>query len=176
METVNVLKNVFERLELTMNGQKSKLVNIYDDTEGFDFLGMRHRKLPWRSKGGTAYILRSFPPKKAMKKMRTKVKEITSPRSRLPWKLKDLVKELNPIIQGGQNYYGKIDTAVSNRFLAKIDFYIRKRLFLFLRKKHKRRFRRWGPEVEAALVHSGLKTASTWANRNAQGEGHRKAV
>lgn len=162
LEAVNVLKNVFKKLELTMNAQKSKLVNIYDDTEGFDFLGMHHRKLPWRSKGGLAYILRSYPSKKAMKKMRTKVKEMTAPRSRLPWSLEDMVKVLNPVIRGWRGYYGKIDPAVSNRFLRKIDWHIRRRMFLFLKKKYKKKFqRRWGPEVDEALYKSGLQTVTS---------------
>lgn len=176
LEAVNVLKNVFRKLELSMNTQKSKLVNVYNDTGGFDFLGMHHRKLPWKSKGGLAHILRSFPSKKAMKKMRDRVKEITASRSRLPWSLQDMVKELNPHIQGWQGYYGKIDPAVSNRFLRKIDRHIRRRLFIFLRNKHKRKFQRWGPELDDALLMSGLKTVSSWGHRNARGEERRKAV
>jgi RNA-directed DNA polymerase len=162
LEAVNVLKNVFKRLELTMNTEKSKLVNIYNDTEGFDFLGMHHRKMPWLSKGGKAYILRSFPSKKAMKKMRTKVKEVTAPRSKLPWSLKDLVKELNPVIIGWRNYYGQIDPSMSNRFLQKVDWHIRRRLFLFLRKKHKRRFQNRNSEVFEFMDSCGLQSVTSW--------------
>lgn len=38
-EAVQVLKNVFARLELTMNTEKSKLVHIWSFDQGFDFLG-----------------------------------------------------------------------------------------------------------------------------------------
>lgn len=39
-------KAVFAKLELQMNTSKSKLINLWDDKEGFDFLGMHHRKIP----------------------------------------------------------------------------------------------------------------------------------
>ena len=42
-----------------------------------------------------------------------------------------MVKILNPKIQGWKNYYSEIDPGCSNRFLSKIDWYIRKRLKIF---------------------------------------------
>ncbi|MFT4372987.1 group II intron maturase-specific domain-containing protein [Bartonella bacilliformis] len=48
-----------------------------------------------------------------------------------------MVEELNPKIQGWRNYY-KLDS-FADRFLNKIDWYIRKRLTLFWNKKHNRR-------------------------------------
>jgi RNA-directed DNA polymerase len=90
-----------------MNKEKSKLINLWDDKQGFDFLGMHHRKIPKKLKGNkTVSILRSYPSKKAMKSMRQKVKEVTEPRNRLYWTMNKMVEELNPKIQGWKNYYG----------------------------------------------------------------------
>ena len=76
LEAIQVFKAVFGKLELTMNTDKSKLVNLWLDKEGFDFLGFHHRRLPKLFKKGTFYDLCSFPSKKAMKKMRAKVKDL----------------------------------------------------------------------------------------------------
>jgi group II intron reverse transcriptase/maturase len=137
LEAIHVLKAVFQKLELQMNTSKSKLVNLWGDEQGFDFLGMHHRKIPKQIKGKTVYPLRSYPSKKTMKKMRKRIKEITEPRSRLYWTMQRMVEDLNPVIQGWKNYYGF--DSFGNRFLNKIDWYILKRLTLFWNKKHKRR-------------------------------------
>jgi len=39
------------------------------------------------------------------------------------------------MIVGWRNYYGKVDEGSANSFLAKIDWYIFKRLKIFCRKK-----------------------------------------
>ena len=161
LEAIQVLKAVFGKLELTMNTDKSKLVNLWLDKEGFDFLGFHHRRLPKLFKAGKFYDLRSFPSKKAMKRMRAKVKEITAPRSRLFWSPQQMVEKLNPIIQGWKNYYGSVDPAVSNTFLSKVDWYIVRRLTLYWNKKHKRKHLhpRRVAEVFAGM---GLKRVSTY--------------
>jgi RNA-directed DNA polymerase len=162
LEAIDVLKAVFKKLELTMNTTKSKLVNLATDEEGFDFLGYHHRKLPnFRKSGAPNYILRSFPSKKAMMKMKTVVKEETAPRNRLPWSLNEIVKILNPKIQGWKNYYSEIDPGCSNRFLSKIDWYIRKRLKIFWNKKHKKK-KTGHFDFHRALTQIGLKTTSSW--------------
>lgn len=156
LKSIGVLKAVFGKLELQMNTSKSKLVNLWDDKEGFDFLGMHHRKIPKQVKGQDRYILRSYPSKKAMKKMREKVKEATEPRNRLYWSMNDMVKELNPKIQGWRNYYAM--DSFADLFLNKIDWYIRKRLALFWNKKQNRRKKHSKPRLAASLAEqAGLK-------------------
>jgi RNA-directed DNA polymerase len=154
--SIDVLKSVFSKLELQMNTTKSKLINLWDDKEGFDFLGMSHRKIPKQIKGTERHILRSYPSKKAMKKMKEKVKEVTEPRNRLFWTMNKMVEELNPKIQGWRNYYG--GDAFADLFLNKIDWYIRKRLMLFWNKKRNRRKKHSKSRLAGIVAgHSGLK-------------------
>jgi RNA-directed DNA polymerase len=156
LKAIDVLKAVFGKLELQMNTTKSKLVNLWDDKVGFDFLGMHHRKIPKQVKGADRYILRSYPSKKAMKKMKEKVKEVTEPRNRLFWTMNQMVKELNPKIQGWRNYYA-MDT-FADLFLNKIDWYIRKRLMLFWNKKRNSRKKHSHSRIAGIVAqHSGLK-------------------
>lgn len=156
LKSIDVLKAVFGKLELQMNTTKSKLINLWDDKEGFDFLGMHHRKIPMQNKGNERHILRSYPSKKAMKKMKEKVKEVTEPRNRLFWTMNRMVEELNPKIQGWRNYY-TVDS-FADQFLNKIDWYIRKRLMLFWNKKRNRRKKHSNSRLVGIVAgYSGLK-------------------
>lgn len=161
-ESVNVLKSVFKRMELTMNAEKSKVIYIWNYDQGFDFLGHHLCRRPvWRKGGKVGRILRCFPSKKAMSNMRTKVKEATSPRSLLVRRLTDLIKELNPKITGWRNYYATVDPGSANKFLAKIDWYIRKRLMIFCRKKFKN-WRLYQSNFFHVLKTSQLRSVTTW--------------
>ena len=143
-----------------MNTQKSKLVNLLPGEPGFDFLGFHHRRMPVVFEGGRVRnYLRSFPSKKAMKKMRAKVKEEMAPRNRLYRTPEQVVADLNPMIQGWRNYYGSVDSGVSRRFLMKVDWYIFRRLVLFWRKKHKRN-RLTPTQIMRVFESKGLKTIS----------------
>ncbi|MCP3776669.1 group II intron reverse transcriptase/maturase [Paenibacillus sp. MZ04-78.2] len=51
LKAIGVLKAILAKLELTMNTKKSKLVKIWDDSQGFDFLGYHHRRFPVMRKG-----------------------------------------------------------------------------------------------------------------------------
>lgn len=175
LEAIQVLRAVFGKLELTMNTDKSKLVNLWLDKEGFDFLGFHHRRMPKLFKSGKFYDLRSIPSKKAMKKMRAKVKEVTAPRARLYWSPEQMVEKLNPIIQGWKNYYGSVDPGMSNKFLLKVDWHIIRRLTLYWNKKYKRNHLH-PRKVAEEFGRMGLKRVSDWGCYTAQGEEHRKAV
>jgi len=164
IESIRVLKAVFQKLELTMNTEKSRLVNLWtcERDQGFDFLGHHLRRMPVMRKGGKeARILRCFPSRKAMKKMREKVKEATASRALLAKHLKDMVKVLNPKIIGWRNYYARVDGKAANRFLAKIDWYLIKRLMIFCRKKYKK----WNlrkSRFHEILREARLQSATTW--------------
>lgn len=138
LDSVKVIQAIMRKLDLTLHQEKSRLVNIWDDSDGFDFLGLHHRKFPIRKKGGrTFFIMNHIPSKKAMKKMRKKIKDYTEPRSKLFMDIKDLVKGLNRKLQGFKNYYQL--SPLSKRWLNRIDWYVLQRLNLFNNKKRNRR-------------------------------------
>lgn len=123
------LKHIFRRLELQMHPEKTKLANLWDGQEGFDFLGFHHRKAI--KKNGIS-LFGSWPSKKAMKSMRAKVKELTGPRARLHLPLEDIIQDLNACIRGWGQYYGI--GWVFRQFVA-LDWYITQRLTLFMNHK-----------------------------------------
>ncbi len=60
-----------DKLDLSLSKEKSKLVNMWDNKVGFDFLGLHRRKFPIFNKGGSKiFVMSHIPSKKAMKKKR----------------------------------------------------------------------------------------------------------
>ena len=138
LESIQVIQAIMKKLDLSLHPEKSRLVNIWDDSDGFDFLGFHHRKFPIRRKGGrTFFIMNHIPSKKAMKKMRKKIKDFTEPRHKLFMDIKELVKGLNRRLQGFKNYYQL--SPMSKRWLNRIDWYVLQRLNLFNNKKMNKR-------------------------------------
>ena len=138
METWKILKGIFHKLVIEMNEEKSRMVNIWDDKDGFDFLGFHNRKFPRMKKGGKIfYFMEHIPKKAAMKKMRSKFREYISPRNRLHWDTLDFIEGLNRKIRGFKNYY-KI-SVMAIRWLTRIDWYIRRLLVLHYNKRRNNR-------------------------------------
>lgn len=137
-ESVQVIQAIMNKLDLSLHKEKSRLVNIWKDQDGFDFLGFHHRKFPIRKRGGrTFFIMNHIPSKKAMKKMRKKIKDYTEPRHKLSIDIKELVKGLNRKLQGFKNYYQL--SPLSKKWLNRIDWYVLQRLNLFNNKKKNKR-------------------------------------
>ena len=134
IETWKVLHSIFHKLEIEINREKSNIVNIWEDKDGFDFLGFHNRKLPRMKKGGKIfYFMEHIPKKGAMKNMRSMFKEYITPRNRLYWDTLDFIPGLNSKIRGLKNYYDI--SVMSVKWLARIDWYIRELLLLHYNKR-----------------------------------------
>lgn len=128
------MNSIFHKLEIEINREKSKIVNIWDDKEGFDFLGFHNRKFPRMKKGGKIfYFMEHIPKKGAMKNMRSMFKEYITPRSKLYWDTLDFIPGLNSKIRGLKNYYDI--SVMSVKWLARIDWYIKELLLLHYNKR-----------------------------------------
>nr|WP_245203871.1 group II intron reverse transcriptase/maturase [Ammoniphilus resinae] len=153
-DSIQVILSIMEKLDLSLSKEKSKLVNIWDGTNGFDFLGFHHRKFPKYNKGGSKiYILTHVPSKKAMKKMRQNIRECIGPRSQLYRGINDVVEDLNAKIRGLRNYYAI--TPMAKKWLNRIDWYVLERLNLFWNKKRKARHKH-GKIGELMIMTSGV--------------------
>jgi group II intron reverse transcriptase/maturase len=134
---LKLVKEVMRRLELTLHPEKTRLVHMWEDREGFDFLGLHHRNIATEnSQGQSYYTLHQFPSKKARQKMRVKVKEVLGRRDVLWKEVGDLVRELNPILRGWRNYYG---LKIASKWLNQVDWYIIKRFTIWYNKKRRKR-------------------------------------
>ncbi|ULO06067.1 group II intron reverse transcriptase/maturase [Paenibacillus sp. 19GGS1-52] len=152
-----LIRKIMERLELTLHPTKTRIVGLWTGDEGFDFLGMHHRKTKAEtSQGKVYYTTQQWLTKKAEERIREVVKERLAPPSMRSKSFAEQVKWLNPKIQGWRNYYY---TNYSQKRLAKLDWYILQRLTRWHAKKRQRR--RWMgslSEVRYIAVQYGLKT------------------
>ena len=103
---LNLLQYIMVKLDLKLHPVKTKIVSMWDGKEGFDFLGMHHRRMTTETRKGQLYKeTYQYPSRKAMKKMKAEVKRNVNRRSLLVAKEEDLIKNLNPKITGWKNYY-----------------------------------------------------------------------
>ncbi|MNC21909.1 Group II intron-encoded protein LtrA [compost metagenome] len=152
-----LIRAIMERLELILHPTKTRIVGLWTGEEGFDFLGMHHRKTKAEtSKGRVYYTTQQWLCRKAEERIREVVKERLGHPSMRHKSFQDQMEYLNPKIQGWRNYYY---TAYSQKKMAKLDWYILQRLTRWYAKKRQRS--RWMSslrEVKSLSNQYGLKT------------------
>lgn len=153
----DLIQAIMERLELTLHPTKTRIVGLWTGEEGFDFLGLHHRKTKAEtSKAKVYYTTQQWLTLKAEERIREVVKERLAPPKMRHCSFEEHVAWLNPKIQGWRNYYY---TAYSQRKLAKLDWYIIQRFTRWYAKKRQRA--RWMgslQEVRHLTKLHGLKT------------------
>ncbi len=131
---LNLLQYIMTKLDLKLHPVKTKIINMWDGTEGFDFLGLHHRRFSKINKRGNRYgETYQYPSKKAMKKMKQTVKETINQRYLLVKTEEELIKIINPKITGWRNYHR---TRNDRKWMGAIDWYI---LCTFCRWNNKKR-------------------------------------
>jgi len=126
---------VLDRLGLTLNAKKTRILNAREDT--FDFLG--HRFAIRASKRSGELKTFYYPTPKAMKSVKTKIREVV--RTGQHRDLPDLIQEkVNPILRGWGNYF---KTGNSRMHFLSIANYTTYTLCIMLRKKYKKRSKGW---------------------------------
>jgi RNA-directed DNA polymerase len=139
-ELLSITREWMKRIGLSLNETKTRIVDAKQ--QAFDFLGYSFgprytRREGWRYIG-------AYPSKKAIQRMREKVRRILRPGNQALWPL--VVKLLNPVLRGWGTYfsYGTVRDA-----RASIDRHVAERVRHFLRRrtgnKKSRGFRKWPP-------------------------------
>ncbi|MBK8097152.1 MAG: group II intron reverse transcriptase/maturase [Planctomycetes bacterium] len=130
-EALRRLREIFARLKLTLHPEKTKLVQIGLGKDGFNFLGCHLRIVKSRFKGRT-YLFR-WPSVKAMKKVRSRVRELTDRRRRAGLKdVDEVIADLNPVLKGWGNYF---KTGNASKQFNQIDYYVWRRITRMLGKQ-----------------------------------------
>lgn len=130
------IEDVLEkRMGLTINRQKTRVVNLNTVGARLDFLGFSFR-YDRDLKGRPHRYLNLFPSKKALAREREKLREKTS--ARMCFKpIPDLVQELNQHLNGWANYFSHGYPRMAMRH---INWYVRKRLVVHLKRRSQRPF------------------------------------
>ena len=138
------LKRIMTKLKLTLNPQKTKIVDM--NKESFDFLGFCFQKFGKTKSGRKLPYM--MPSKKAIKKVKDAVRVITCRKSAYEG-LEQKVEKLNPLIRGWRNYF---QHGNSTKRFKQLDEYVWMRLWrrVYYRRKQKKYrehvlygFRKW---------------------------------
>ena len=157
---LTLLQYIMGKLDLKLHPVKTKIVCMWDGKEGFDFLGMHHRRMTTETRQGRTFQeTYQYPSRKAMKKMKSAIKSNVNSRSLLVAREEDLIKNLNPKITGWKNYY---TTKTSDKWMKALDWYIICTFTRWYNKKHQRRnhMSKVG-YVRSTLYEKGLKRMAT---------------
>jgi RNA-directed DNA polymerase len=142
---------MLEQLHLQLHPDKTRIVDLTNGVDGFDFLGFHHRlKESWRWPG--RWYVHKWPSTRAMTAIRQKVKEVLAPRWLLATSLADRVRAVNPLVKGWGQYF-RVGTSTA-KFRA-VDRYVVQRFAVFLRNKHQ--WRALG--LSSSRVHNELAAA-----------------
>ena len=131
-------REILGSLGLQLHPDKTRVVDLREGREGFDFLGCHfHARMSgrlWEQKRIVRYYLHRWPSQRAMKRLRQKVRDRTG-RSRGGTRIEWVIEDLNPILRGWGNYFRTGNAAAKFR---QVDNYVVRRLKRLLIKKRGR--------------------------------------
>jgi RNA-directed DNA polymerase len=126
-EVKELIKPFLAEREVELSEKKTTITHIDD---GFDFLGWNFRKYKGK--------LLIKPSKKSIKKALKKVRRVIKDNPTMTQG--ELIRRLNPILRGWRNYHNH---AVARKAFKYVDNAVFKALWLWARRRHKRKGKRW---------------------------------
>jgi RNA-directed DNA polymerase len=138
-------------LGLVLHPDKTRVVDLREGREGFDFLGCHfHARMSgkvWEKTGKVRYYLHRWPSQRSMKRARQRIKDLTG-RKRVGLDLPVVIGQLNQFLRGWGNYFRTGNAG--NKFV-QMDRYVLWRLKRLLIKKRGRNLHagqadRWTPD------------------------------
>jgi RNA-directed DNA polymerase len=141
---------ILAELGLGLHPDKTRVIDLREGKEGFDFLGCHFRARMsgrlWEQKRVVRYYLHRWPSQRSMKRARTRVSDLTS-RKRVGMELEDVIYGLNLLLRGWGNYFR---TGNAHSKFVQLDGHVVWRLKRLLIKKRGRNLRagqadRWTP-------------------------------
>ena len=132
---------LLEDLGLALHPDKTRVVDLREGKEGFDFLGCHfHARMSgrlWERKRLVRYYLHRWPSPRSMKRARQRIKALTG-RNMVGMELKEVIGRLNLFLRGWGNYFRTGNAATKFNTM---DRYVWWRLFRLLVKKRGRNLR-----------------------------------
>jgi RNA-directed DNA polymerase len=118
----------FTHMGLTLNEQKTRVCQ--GRREAFTFLGYTFGPMRYRKDGH--WYLGAAPAKKAVQRVKGRIREILRPGNQAPWG--EVKEELNRTVRGWANYFSYGTRSQAYRA---VDRYVAERVRHFLRRRHK---------------------------------------
>jgi len=127
---------ILASMGLELHPDKTRVVDLREGREGFDFLGCHFRARMsgrlWEQKRIVRYYLHRWPSKRAMKRLREKVRDRTGA-NRGGTPIEWVIQDLNPILRGWGNYFRTGNAAT--KFVQVDDYVVRRLRRLLIRKR-----------------------------------------
>ena len=146
------VQKVMESLGLTLNLEKTRLVDLRRGKESFVFLGCTVRKRRSVQRNPRWHFMQRWPSPKAMKRVRERVHELTRVRGNGARNVDEVITNLNPVLRGWGNYFR---TGNADREFTKMDRYVRGRVTRWMWRRGGQRtnfrFDQWPPERLLAM-------------------------
>ena len=145
-EALRRLGIIMGKLRLKLHPDKTRMVELGLGRSGFDFLGCHFQIM--RSHFKTQTYLFRWPSVKAMKRIRSRVRDLTDRRRRAGMKdIREVIVDLNPVLRGWGNYFRTGNASIK---FQQVDRYVNQRLvrLMWRRKRVRRRpfqNRQWTP-------------------------------
>jgi len=132
---------ILGELGLALHPDKTRVVDLREGKEGFDFLGCHlHARMSgrlWEQRRIIRYYLHRWPSQRSMKRARQRIKALTG-RSQVGRELEDVIYDLNLFLRGWGNYFRTGNAAI--KFVT-MDRYVTWRLKRLLVTKRGRNLR-----------------------------------
>ena len=138
---LELMREVLNELGLELHPEKTRIVDLREGREGFDFLGCHfHARVSGRllERGMRRYYLQRWPSARSMKRVHQRVKELTGSNRNGVKDVRVLISDLNPVLRGWGNYFR---TGNAARKFNQLDTYVWRRLRGFLVRRHGRNLR-----------------------------------
>ena len=116
---------ILDRLGLTLHPDKTRQVDLRRGKEGFVFLGCSIRKRRSIQRRPDRHFVQRWPSPRAMKAIRSRIKESTDSRRGGAKDVQEIIEDLNPTLRGWGNYFR---TGNADREFNKVDRYVQVRL------------------------------------------------
>jgi RNA-directed DNA polymerase len=128
-------------LGLRLHPDKTRVVDLREGREGFDFLGCHFRARMsgrlWEQRRIVRHYLHRWPSQRAMKRLRDKIGARTG-RNRVGRDIREVIADLNPVLRGWGNYFRTGNAATGFR---QVDRYVVGKLRTLMIKKRGRNLR-----------------------------------
>jgi len=129
-KVVRQVEKMLGRLGLKLHPEKTRVVRAED---GFDFLGIHFQRCSVRTNNAKEKnYCALWPSDRSMKRIKERIKKVIGRRYSLS--LEEMIKELNPVLRGWDNYQRKAMSA--RKRVVKLNGFVRNRLRIFLKRKY----------------------------------------
>lgn len=129
-EAEDCIRQILARLGLKLHPDKTRRVDLSWGKQGFDFLGCHLRRRMSGTiharQGKRYYFLHRWPSQRSMKRVRSRVRELTQRRANSGRDIREVIADLNPVLRGWGNYFG---TGNAMAKFVDVDSYVWRRLF-----------------------------------------------